>query len=142
MEQTESSLYSLIIGISQDIGEVKSEVKNLNSDIKEVQTRVDKFQEGCDKSDEKIIAKLEEYFDYAKKRQDSIKEGLEVTIKDHEARIHALENKPKNRMWALWEKFKVAFVGSVILALVAIAMKFIVELVKMLKTPLTNAIGG
>ena len=142
MEQQDKNFYSLLVGISQDVGEFKAEVKNLNSDMKELRTSLSSMKLEFVKADEKISAKLEEYFDYAKKRQDSIKENLEVTIKDHETRIHNLENKSKNKMWAFWEKFKVALVGAVILALVSIIMKFGVELVTLLKTPLKNAIGG
>lgn len=142
MEQHDKNFYSLLVGISQDVGEFKAEVKNLNSDIKDLQTRMDNIKLDFVKADEKITAKLEEYFEYAKNRQDSIKEGLEVTIKDHETRISNFENKTKNKIWAFWEKFKIALVGSVILALVSIIIKFGVEMVKLLKTPLTTAIGG
>ena len=107
-----------------------------------MQEQVNKFNENAMKSDEKIVTKLEEYFDYAKKRQDSIKETLEVTIQDHENRIVALENKTKNKLWSLFEKFKVALVSAIILAMVGLCLKFGGELVKALKEPIQKTIGG
>lgn len=136
MEQ--ENLYSLLVGISQDVGELKGEVKQQNSDMKALQTRMDNIKLEFVKADEKITSKLEEYFEYAKNRQDSIKEGLEVSIKDHETRISNLENKTKNSLWAFFEKFKVALISAIILTLVGACMKFATEVIVALKNPIVT----
>ena len=106
METTENNLYALLIGISQDVGEIKSDIKNLNNDIKEVQQKTDN--------------------DY---------KALKTTVESHETRISKLENSSKNKLWALWEKFKFALVSAIILALVGCCMKFATDLIQVVKTP-------
>lgn len=124
-------VYELIVGISQDVGEIKAELKNMNADIKEVQVKVDKYNTDSMLADEKTMTKFFEF-----------KTETEEKLKQHDERFEKLENKNKNRVWAFWEKFKVALVSAIILALVSIVLKFGIEVLQMLKTPFQTAIGG
>ncbi len=133
METTENSLYSLLIGISKDVGEIKSDVKN-------VQINVENYNADSVKADEKVTAKLEEYFQYAKNRQDVIKDELEVQIGNirtevasHEKRISDLEERPKNRIWEIILQFRGLIISAVLVALVGWCMGFITDLVKVAK---------
>ena len=124
-------VYELIVGISQDVGEIKAELKNMNADIKEVQSKVDMYNEDSMLADEKAMTKFYEF-----------KTEVNERLKNHEERFEKLENKNKNRLWSFWEKFKVALVSAVILALVSIVLKFGVEVIQLLKEPLQKTIGG
>lgn len=72
-EMNTEKIYDLIIGISKDVGEIKADIKNVKDNV---ENNANEFM----KSDEKIAEKLEEYFDYAKNRQDKIKMELEQKI--------------------------------------------------------------
>ena len=72
-EMNTEKIYDLIIGISKDVGEIKADIKNVKDNV---ENNANEFM----KSDEKIAQKLEEYFDYAKNRQDRIKLELEQKI--------------------------------------------------------------
>lgn len=124
-------VYELIVGISQDVGEIKAELKNMNADIKEVQDKVDKYNDDSTLADEKTMSKFYEFKNEVKDR-----------FKEHEERFEKLENKNKNRVWAFWEKFKVALVSAIILALVSVVLKFGIEVLQLLKVPIQNTIGG
>ena len=52
---TDDNLYALLIGISKDVGEIKSDVKN-------VQQNVENYNNESMRADEKVANKLEEYF--------------------------------------------------------------------------------
>lgn len=142
MEATENSLYSLLIGISKDVGEIKADVKNTNSDVKEMQAKVELYNTESAAADNKVATKLEEYFQYAKNRQDGIKAELETKIGNVRAdlntvatRVTALEEKPKNKLWDLFVQFKGVFITALIAALVGVCMKFMTDIVKLVKQP-------
>ena len=124
-------VYELIVGISQDVGEIKAELKNMNADIKEVQGKVDKYNADSTLADEKTMTKFYEF-----------KTEVKEKFKEHEERFDRLENKNKNRVWAFWEKFKIALVSAVILALVGAVLKLGIEIIQILKVPLQNSLGG
>lgn len=148
MEQTAESLYSLLIGISKDVGEIKADVKNTNSDIKDVQSKVEQYNSESAVADEKVATKLEEYFEYAKNRQDVIKDELEVQIgnvrtevANHDGRLKALEEKPKNRLWDVFVQFKGLIVTAILVALAGFCMNSITNIVKA-SQPVQQATNG
>ena len=141
MENTENSLYALLIGISKDVGEIKSDVKN-------VQMNVESYNADSIKADEKVANKLEEYVDFIQKKQESIKSELDMRIgnsraefaeelkktnKEVEAvkeRVKTLEEKPKNTLWGMFEKFKGVLIAAMISALVGFCVRVVCDLVK------------
>lgn len=135
METTENSLYALLIGISKDVGEIKSDVKN-------VQANVETYNEESTKADEKVSNKLEEYFQYAKNRQDSIKAELETKIgnvrsdvTDLADRVHNIEQGPKNSLWSIFLQFKSVLIAAIISLAVGWSLSFVGNIIKQLKQP-------
>ena len=135
MENTENSLYALLIGISKDVGEIKSDVKNVQKTVEDVRT-------DSTEHDKELSTRLEEYFDYAKKRQDSIKAELETKIgnvrsevKDIDDKVTKLEEKPKNKLWEVYDKFKGLLLAAILAALVGWCMKFMTDFAKSVRPP-------
>ena len=87
---TDDNLYALLIGISKDVGEIKSDVKN-------VQQNVENYNNESMRADEKVSNKLEEYFQYAKNRQDGIKAELETKIGNVRVDVTNLSDKVKGQ---------------------------------------------
>lgn len=158
----DTTLYNLIVGISKDVGEIKSDVKN-------VQVNVENNANEFMKSDEKLASKLEEYFDYAKNRQDKIKvelEGKIATVKveltdlisktnknqleynesidkrlsEHESMFKTIETEiksikelPKNKTWELILKFKNALITALIGGFVLLVISQVKSTIKAIK---------
>lgn len=147
----DAALYNLIVGISKDVGEIKSDVKNVQQNV---ENNANQFM----KSDEKLASKLEEYFDYAKNRQDKIKvelenkigtvkieltdfitklnktqmeydAGVEERLSKHDALFKNFEDElknikefPKNKTWELVLKFKNALIVAIISIIVGVVI--------------------
>lgn len=137
MEQTEERLYQLLIGISKDVGEVKSDVKNINIKMRDVQSQIEESNKEFARADEKISARLEEAVGFMKSRQDSIKDELEVKIGNVRAdvvsldkRLSAMEEKPKSKLWDIFVQFRGLIITAVLVAVVGWCMSFATNLVK------------
>lgn len=158
----DTTLYNLIVGISKDVGEIKSDVKNVQQNV---ENNANEFM----KSDEKLANKLEEYFDYAKNRQDKIKveleskiatvkveltdllsktnknqleynEGVDKRLSEHETMFKAIETEiksikelPKNKTWEFILKFKNALITAIIGGFVLLVISQVKSTIKAIK---------
>ena len=147
----DTTLYNLIVGISKDVGEIKSDVKNVQQNV---ENNANEFM----KSDEKLASKLEEYFDYAKNRQDKIKVelenkigtvkieltdsvtkmnknqieyniGIDKRLSEYDALFKTINDElknikeyPKNKTWELILKFKNALIVTIISIIVGVVI--------------------
>lgn len=147
----DATLYNLIVGISKDVGEIKSDVKNVQQNV---ENNANQFM----KSDEKLASKLEEYFDYAKNRQDKIKVelenkigtvkieltdsvtkmnknqieyniGIDKRLSEYDALFKTISDElknikeyPKNKTWELILKFKNALIVAIISIIVGVVI--------------------
>ena len=123
-EANENNFYTLLVGISKEVGETNSSIAGIQEAIKELKVTVEKNNRESMNSDKKNSEKLEEY-----------KEQLQEELNIHNKRITALENSHKNKLWNLFERFKGLLITAIITAMVAFCMKFMSDLIKTLKTP-------
>lgn len=116
MDHTDNTQYSMLVNISQEIGELKGDIKSTNKRLEEIENHID------------------ESFDALVKKQDFLRDSLEAEIgglrselKDAKAdikrlseRVEALELKPQSKVYELFLKFK----GSLIAAIIALVVGY------------------
>lgn len=139
MGNDDKSFYTLLVNISKDVGKTNASIEGLQEDIRELKANVEKNNSASINSVEKVSQRLEEYFKYAKDRQDNIKSELTTRIENCETRIDSIELKGKNKLWILFEKFKGMLIAAIFAAVIAYCMKFMSDLIKSLRPPEPNS---
>lgn len=105
--------------------QMQKQLGRIESDITYIKETADKNRKESQKADEQQANKLEEYFDYAKKRQDSIKEGLEHRLDMVENKVVELEEKKGKTLVKWWDRLVDKLVWVFILAAVAVLLKWL-----------------
>lgn len=82
----------LLIEISSKVAAIQVTVENIKEDIQQNKTE-----------NTTVAKKLEDYFEYAKNRQDSIKRELSGRIDSQETRITALEQVRGKKLLKWWD---------------------------------------
>ena len=132
MENADNNQYSMLVNISQSIGELHGDIKNLEQKIVSTEARIS------------------ESYDATVKRQDIIRDSLEAEINslrgdvktakeridELEKQVKTLQESPKTRLFELFEKFKGLLIAAILAALVGWCMSFMKDLTKAVRAPL------
>lgn len=130
---TDNTQYSMLVDISQKIGELKGEVHNVEAKINHTDTKID------------------EVVDALTKRQDFLHDGLEAEInslrgevkeskaeiKQLKQRIEKLEEAPKIKVFEIFEKFKSLLITAILTALVVWCMGVVKDIYQNVKPQTT-----
>lgn len=121
MDSTDNTQYSMLVNISQEIGELKGDIKNTYKRLDEIENHID------------------ESFDAMVKKQDFLRDSLEAEIgglrselKDAKTdikllsdRVEALEVQPRKRVYELFLKFKTSLIAAIIALVVGYCMSML-----------------
>lgn len=100
----------------------------ISNKVAAIQVSVDNMKEAIAKNtaeDQHFAKRLDEYFEYAKNRQDNIKKELEIRLDRHETRITSLEQGTQRTLYKWWNWSKDKLITAILLGIGALIYKYV-----------------